>query len=57
MASPASREESAAIDALRPQLDACLNRGSRIVFNRMALSGMLAEALYRLAPSSPANGI
>ena len=57
MALPASREEGAAIDALRPQLDGCLNKGSRIVFNRMALSGILAEALYRLAPSAPVNGI
>jgi hypothetical protein len=57
LASPESSDESAGIDGLRPHLDGCFPKGGSIIFNRMALSGLLAEALYRLAPASPVSGI
>jgi hypothetical protein len=56
LAAPDTRDENAAVDGIRPHLDGCFPKGGTITLNRMALSGILAEALYRLAPSSPLSG-
>jgi hypothetical protein len=56
LATPDSAAENVAIAGLRPQLDSCFPKGGTAAFNRMALSGLLAEALYRLAPSAPGMG-
>jgi hypothetical protein len=57
LAQPGSAAESAALSALQPHLGGCAMHGSWLTFNRMALAGILAEALYRLTPSASGAGI
>lgn len=48
-----SGREDAAYAALAPHLGPCLPQGSNIRFGRTALSGLLAEVLYRLSTTAP----
>ena len=50
-----SVREDAAYTALAPRLGPCLPQGSNIRFGRTALSGLLAEVLYRLSVPSSAE--
>lgn len=50
-----SRQEAAALQALSGRYAACLNAGSTLVLNRLALRMALADQLYRRARSVTAN--
>lgn len=57
---PASRDETSAINALTPHIGACLRAGATGEFNRPAIRSMLGLAAYRLvqhnmAASAPAT--
>lgn len=49
MAAPASAAEQEAFRVLAPQLSACIVTGANVQFSKVALSGLIAESLYRLA--------
>ena len=48
---PASAEEAAALQALRPAIAGCLQGADEARFNRLGLRSLVALALYRLAES------
>jgi hypothetical protein len=49
LALPGSGEESAALTALRPAFDECVNPQEQLVFTKAALDSTLAQALYERA--------
>ena len=58
LATVATEEEKAAIDALRPHLADCLPGGTSVKFSKASLQGLIAEVLFREAeiPVSAARG-
>lgn len=53
VATPGSKEEDAALNALAPHLGACLMQGSKWTLNRSSLGAVLSEVLYRERAASP----
>jgi hypothetical protein len=53
----ASRDESAAFDALQPAARECLGEGLTITFSKGALRALIGEVMYRLSRAAgPASG-
>lgn len=49
LAQPASAEENAAIDRLKPAFTACIKQGQTISLTRTAIRATLGEAMFKLA--------
>lgn len=56
LAAPASKDETAAVEALKPAIAACLPAGTSIRMNRPALRAHVGEALYKLSRAAIAAG-
>jgi hypothetical protein len=54
LATPTGQAEQAAFGALTPKLGPCLVEGSNVTISKITLTGVIGEALYRLASRSSA---
>lgn len=54
LAVPASKAEQAAFGEIVPKLGPCLVAGNNVTFSKITLTGVVGEALYRLASRSSA---
>jgi hypothetical protein len=54
LAAPTSKAEQAAFGGIIPKLPPCLVAGNNVTFSKITLTGVIGEALYRLASRSSA---
>jgi hypothetical protein len=54
LATPATKREAEAFKTLIPHFGPCMVQGSNVTFSKLVLTGMIAEALFRLASTPSA---